>query len=266
MTWKRLTLSLSALVMSVLLITGISCNTTPTGSGVASYRAEAVVIIDPNLSMAKKPVKVLVRFELDSAIYNGGDITFGGKTLVFNDPSLNFDSLYSFTSDSIYVYANTAQTFALKDGTKLKNSFTASIPDSFTIGTITDPLIQNNFPINIDWNGSARAEAYVLATVKASKAYTGAGWSQFNDTQVPGGSIPPAEAFATPDSLSRDTGLYNIYVYAISGSPTPEIANRFLPVPLPGQYSDNIAQTDLTGRVSGIHVTLYDTVRVVQQP
>ena len=69
-----------------------------------------------------------------------------------------------------------------------------------------------------------------------------------------------------PGTPNPNPGLYDIYVYAISGAPDSVLASELLPTPIPEQFPDNITQSKFNGWVGSVHVLYRDTVRVVTNP
>ena len=76
----------------------------------------------------------------------------------------------------------------------------------------------------------------------------------------------PSDAFVLTDGINPDTGLYNLYVYAISGSPDSALTSTLLPAPMSQELSNNIAATSISGRFGVVVISRTDTVRVAIQP
>jgi len=233
------------------------------------YRVEGVVIADPNLesTLVSRSFKVAARFTRGDAVPDGGEIAFAGNQLTFFSSRFDIDSVYVLANNSTYAYPNSIQTVELTDGSDFADTVTVSVPDSFSIVNIVpaNHQLEGLDQLSLEWTGSNRVESYVLAVVLEDSAYTGYGFSLYADEQATSGTIPP-EAFSLSDGLNPDTGLYVVYVYAITGAPDTSVANALLPVPLPGQLADNVSGPALTGRFGSVVITAYDTVRVVQQP
>jgi hypothetical protein len=104
-----------------------------------------------------------------------------------------------------------------------------------------------------------------MAAVLADSAYRKYGYSEYLPVIGTSGTLP-AEAFSVSPGPNMDTGLYNIYVYAITGVPDSALTASLLPVPLPLQFADNINTGDIFGRIGTIQVTLIDTVRAQTIP
>ncbi len=261
---------LLSLPIALLLALGSGCGTSIVDSGEKTdYSIQGAFIIDPNLESnpVSRSSKVAIRFKLDGGVVSTAEITFGGRTLNFECCQHCLDSLHWLANDSTYVHANTERQIILTDGTSFSDTLTAIIPDSFTITNVVpgNHLIQGSGQASLEWSGSTRAEAYVMAAVLADSAYTGYGYSAYTAELITSGTIPP-EAFSLSPGPDPDTGLYNLYVYAIAGAPDITLANVLLPVPLPSQLPDNVIERDLVGRLGSVTVTLLDTVRVTQQP
>ena len=101
-----------------------------------------------------------------------------------------------------------------------------------------------------------------MATVKADSAYTGDGYSL---VAVGSNRTIPPEAFLRPGSSEPDTGLYYLYVYAVTGTPDSAAASALLPVPFPLDADDNIVTPNIAGTFGTVVVTMKDTIRVVTE-
>lgn len=226
------------------------------------YSVEMVLIQDINTDSAL----AIARWERNGSALAGQTVTFGGLSLIFNDAALfPVDSVYSLRLDSLTQFAASGQTLTLVDGSRFSGSFVMAVTDTFSITDNFSPqnrLLNGLGQVSFEWTGSANADAYVMAAVKADEAYTEQGFSLWLVSTVSAGTIPP-EAFALPfGDNDPDTGLYNVYAYVISGEPDSALSSRFLPVPLPSSLSDNVDRPKITGNTGTITVTLLDTVRV----
>lgn len=254
-------------LLSLFLVAlNFSCDSSGTNPPpTPDYRIEGAVIIDPNLEAASNSLRTVVRFEREGKIVATGDIRFGASQLILQPGFGGLDSVYAFSDDSTYQYTNSTQSLVLKDGSTSAGDANFVVADSFSILSVVpaNHLILGNGQASLDWDGATNADAYFLAAVLVDSAYSGWGYS-INTSLATQGTIPP-EAFTLTDGLNPDTGLYNLYVYAVTGNPDSAIASALLPVPLPISYGDNIAERNLAGRFGSVVVTLLDTVRVAQQ-
>jgi hypothetical protein len=230
----------------------------------ANYTIDGALVIDPNLDSLGTGARVAVHLRRENSIFQSGDISFGQRQLSFRPAYYGLDSVYTATSDATMEYPNTTQTLDINDTTKDVAAIAIPVADTLSILEIVpfNRLVQGNDQVSVDWDGANLAQRYFLATVLADSAYTGYGTSYLTSLATQG-TIPP-DAFLIPGTDNPDTGLYNIYVYAVTGNPDSAVASALLPVPLPEQLGNNIDTPDIMGRFGTVVVSLYDTVRVVQ--
>lgn len=261
---------LLAIVFALPLMFG--CNENPVKPPVApSYRLRGVVVTDPNIDTTR----VIIGVTRDDTLLTDAVVDFDGFQLQFVDSVLLSDSTFQYWAESVYYYADdslytfTGDTTDIKldDSGRYVDTLPAAVADSFSILTV-DPfnhLLQGLHNVTLNWSGADQAETYVMAAVKSGLEYKGEGYSAYPQSITTGGTIPP-EAFADPISNQPDTGLYNLYIYAITGSPDSSLSTYLLPVPLPDQLADNLTGNDLVGNFGSVTITYYDTVRVVIMP
>ena len=228
----------------------------------ADYRVEGGLVQDMNVDS----VFAVAVFNRNDSNLVTASIKLGADSLRYNDPLAAVSSTYFFGRSSASRYAGDNPALTLKDATRFADTLAESVVDTFRITNFVPPthIVQGNEAVSLEWTASANAEAYVLAAVKSDAAYTGEGYSLYAPLSAVAGTIPP-DAFLLEGTNNPDTGLYNVYVYALSGVPDSALTEPLLPVPLPNQLADNISVTSLTGRFGSIMVAVKDTVRVSQQ-
>lgn len=228
----------------------------------ANYRVEGGLVQNMNADS----VFAVATFNRNDSNLVSASVQLGADSLKYNDPLAAVSSTYFFGLNSAGRYAGDEPELRLKDAARFSDTLAASAVDTFTITNFVPPthIVQGNEQVSLEWTASLNTEAYVLVAVKSGEEYTGVGYSLYAPLSAVAGTIPP-DAFLIDGSTEPDTGLYNIYVYALSGSPDSALTAPLLPVPLPNQLSDNISATDLTGRFGSIMVAIKDTVRVSQQ-
>lgn len=254
--------------MPALTVLGLTaqfgCNSSGPGQPklVADYQISATLIQDPNIDSSRIIAKLLK----EGADYDGAQLQFGNSLLNFYNIKYGMDSIYAFSQDMTPGYAAGPRSFFLDDSPFYQDTIVITICSSFAITDINVPashIVRSTPPDNrvtYTWSGSANAQNYVMAAVLADSAYRSYGYSTYLISGTTSGTIPP-EAFSLSPNPDLDTGLYNIYVYAINGTPDSAMTDRLLPVPLPSQRPDNISEPDLVGRFGSIQITLIDTVR-----
>lgn len=248
------------------------CNGNPVRPNQApTYHISGVLVADPNIDTTR----VIVGLTRDDSLLTNASLYLDGRQLLFadsvllSDSSFDYwiDSVYYYDDDSVYIFTGDLTDIRLTDPNRYVDTLPVAVADSFSILTV-DPfnhLLLGLGNVTLNWSGSGRAEAYVLAAVKSGNQYKGIGYSAYPQTDITGGTIPP-EAFADPISNLPDTGLYNLYVYAITGAPDSAISEYVLPVPLPDQLADNVSGNDISGNFGTVTIVYYDTLRVAIMP
>jgi hypothetical protein len=222
------------------------------------------MIQDPNINTTRVVAKIL----RDGTDFAGADFEFAGNNLTFSDLIYGFDSIYFFVQDTSPAVSTDSAAIILKDSANFEDTLMVAVSDTFRITDINDPSNRILLPGNgvaYTWSPSTNAVNYVMAAVLADSAYRKYGYSEYLPVIGTSGTLP-AEAFSVSPSPDMDTGLYNIYVYSITGVPDSALTAGLLPVPLPLQFPNNISTGDITGRIGTIHVTLLDTVRAQTIP
>ncbi len=258
-------------ILAVIALVGMTaqfgCNGSPTGNGpgtLADYEIRVTLIQDPNIDSSR----IVAKLRKQSRDYDRASVEFGANILNFSYLKYGFDSIYYFSQDMTPGYSAGARNLVLDDSTFFTDTVPTTVCGSFGITAVNNPanrILRPGNPVAYTWSGSANAQNYVMAAVLADSVYRGYGYSEYLPVVGTSGTLP-AEAFSVSPSPDMDTGLYNIYVYAINGVPDSALTSKLLPVPLPLQFPNNISATDLVGRVGTVQVTLIDTVRAQTIP
>lgn len=253
---------LSAGLWTSVAILGCSGGTIDPGT-TDDYLIVGALVIDRN--MTTDATQAIVWLAMDSVIVTSAQIKFGSSDLTLDSTTFPGDSLYLFQSNSTSAFPPGGHLLQVVDNTRLDRNITTIVINNSTITNVipTNRMIQGNSAVSLEWNAIENVDSYVMAAVKENLVYSGVGFSLFSTTGN-SGTIPP-DAFLSSDGFTPDTGLYRLYVYGISDSPDSALASGVLPVPLPAQLQNNINNTNLKGRFGVVVVTLFDTVRVVQQ-
>ena len=259
---KRL---LAAALAALLCCAGFGCNSNPNADDrTGDYRIDAVMVVD----LQRDTVQVAIDLRRDGARVTTAAMSVGGRSLTFDAPAFAVDSVYSLRDDSAGNYLGQTFSVIISDSGRSIDTVAFAVPDTFYIpyDGITLPanhLLQGGGNVTFGWTGSVGSNGYILAAVLSDTAYTGWGYSLINDPNAGTGGTLPGEAFILSDGVTTDTGLYDIYVYAINNSPDSALSDLLLPVQLPDVLVDNISGPRLTGRFGSIVVSVRDTVRVV---
>ena len=257
-------------VTAALFLALLGCESSGGGfqpATVGAYNITGTLVGDPG----RVQTQVAVDLTRSDTTLATGTLVFEtatlGDTLEFADSSQFADSIYYFSGNESYRYAGDSAAVHINDPDRFISGFSLMVPDTFSITSIipaTGQWRSTDGPVQLVWNGSEGADGYILAAVKHQAVYTGVGYSAFADELSTAGNIP-GTAFYTNAGTVLDTGLYNIYIYAYSGSPDKSLADEILPVPLPPQLADNIDQQYLSGRFGALTLALFDTLRVIEQ-
>jgi hypothetical protein len=247
-----------------LLYRVVGCDSSGTGQGLKAndYTLRGIAVIDPNLDSTRVSAVGTRNDTIVSTLL----LALGNATLSYDDTLFAIDSSWYFADDTARHFLPGTYSVIFEDNS-FSRSFPQTVPDTFSITSVApaNRLIQGNGPAQIEWTAKSGYTSYVVAVIKQDSAFTGKGWCAYADNFANAANIPP-NAFLGSDGLNPDTGLYNLYVYGIVGSPDSVLAFGILPVALPSQLADNISQQRLIGRIGVVVVSLLDTIRVVQQP
>jgi len=225
----------------------------------ADYELRVTLIQDPNVDSSRTIAKLFK----EGADYDGAQLQFGNNLLNFYNTKYGLDTIFAFSQDMTPGYAAGPRSFFLDDSPFYQDTIVFTVEGAFGITEINDPTTGILLPgntVTYTWSGSTNAQNYVMAAVLADSAYRSYGYSEYLPSIGTSGALP-VEAFSQSPSPDMDTGLYNIYVYAINGVPDSAMTDGLLPVPLPLQFPNNISSPDLIGRFGSIQITLIDTVR-----
>jgi hypothetical protein len=257
--YKYPILNVLAVLTAIVLLGLPGCNTSPSKSDSSDYTVFGVLVQDMN----RDSTKVLAEVRRGKDILPGATVRFGTLSLLFNSAAASTDSIYSLYVKPATLYSGHQNRLVLRNGSTTVDSLTYNVTDTFSLLSRVPnrDTLQPPWTLSLDWDGSANANTYVMAAVKASRAYTGVGYSCYALDQVTAGTIP-ADAFLLPGAGDLDTGKYYLYVYALSDSPDSALAHSELPVPLPSQLGNNISETNLSGRFGTIMIVRRDSIWV----
>ena len=263
---SKITVLVAVSVTAALFLALLGCESSDGGfqpTPAATYSLVGTMVGNPSSVLTQ----VAAELRRNDSTLADGIVLLAADTLKFADTTEFADSIYFFSSGEPHRYAGDSATVLVRDPDRFTSAFSLVVPDTFSITSVIPATGQwrpTDGPVQLVWNGSDGADGYVLAAVRQQAAQTGAGYSAYADELSTAGNIP-GDAFYINAGGTLDTGLYNIYVYAYSGSPDKSLADHMLPVPLPTQLTDNIDQRDLSGRFGALTLALFDTLRVIQQ-
>ncbi len=258
-------------ILSLIALLGLTaqwgCNSAPTSNRpgtLADYEIRATLIQDPNIDSSRIVAKLLK----NGRDYNGATLKFGANVFNFSNLKYGFDSIYYFSQGMTPGYPAGARNLVLDDSPFFTDTVSMTVEGGFSITAVNNPanrILRPGFRVTYTWSGSANAQNYVMAAVLKDSVYRGYGYSEYLPNIGTSGSLP-VEAFSVSPSPDMDTGLYYVYVYAVTGVPDSTLTAKLLPVPLPIQFPNNISSADLIGRVGAVQITFRDSVRAQTIP
>ncbi len=252
------------LAAAILLVLGLAgCNgKVVTDGNDQTYHLRSILTVDYNQPWTLAAVD----YRRDGARRSSADLSLDTFTLQFARSMFPIDSVFSLATISARSFAAGSHQLQITDSTVFDEALAVTVADSFAITGVnpTNRLLQGAGQASIQWSGSAGVEAYVIAAVLRSAAYTGSGYSAYASTFGTAGTFPP-EAFSPGVTTAPDTGWYYLYVYAVTGSPDSAFARHVLPVPFPSQLTDNIAEKNFGGHWGTVVIARHDSLHVVQQ-
>ena len=252
-------------VLAVLVLSG--CDSAPSKQvqfPQSDYLLEGVIVRDTNLGNIRSAIRV----ERNDTLFTNGILLFGSDSLKFNHTLGITDSIYSHQVAPTSTYPAGNFSLTLIDQNRFSDTLSVAVTGDFILSILDPPNHQwrpTDGVVGLDWSGSATADGYIMAAVKASKAYTGLGYSVYADQQVTADGLRPDTAFYVNAGVVVDTGLYYIYVYSYWGSPDKQLADQMLPTPIPTQLTNNIAEKNIIGRFGAITVSAFDSIYVTTQ-
>lgn len=242
----------------VILLLAHGCNERSTNPGLlADYQLNGALIVDENLDTAV----VVIDLKRNDSIVTDADITFHNDTMIFNALNFSIDYVYSLVKSSLTGYLLSTPKIAIRDSGYFHDTVTVVVADTFSILTIEPPnrLLPGGGSVTVQWSGSSNADGYILAAVLRDSVYTGKGYSAYSTSMSTADNIPTV---AFTDGINTIFGWYYIYVYAYAGSPGYNVTRDILPVPLPGQLTENINVPDLKGCFGSVIIAARDSVQV----
>ncbi len=222
-----------------------------------SYRLEGVLVKDANTNFTH----IVAALTRNDSTLSGAEIRFDGDSLAYSVDSTYYRAVFPAGD-----YPAGSYNIEIRDSSLFHDTLAADVASSSAIGTVL-PVRREKTPsesVTLTWSPSLGTDGYIMAAVKRDSIYTRSGYSEYVIPMDTTGTFPN-EIFTLPNDQA-DTGLYYLYVYSYTGSPDSALSANILPVPLPGQLSDNISVKDLEGRFGTIVVAAHDSVRVVVQP
>lgn len=245
--------------LTVALTVGFSCGN-PVENGRVSrfqYTLDGVLIKDMNSNVAS----VNVLLDRDDVPFETAEIKFADDMLVADQGG------YLWFTSPATIYGTGTILVSVRDSTFLNTGFAAIVADTLSIMNVVPDRREkrSNEDVRLEWSGSANADGYIIAAVKAADIYTASGFAQYVTTQTTSAQFDP-EAFTVDNNPANeiDPGLYYIYVYAYSGSADSALCSGILPTPLPGQLGDNVDLISLNGHFGSVVVSAFDSMMVLE--
>jgi hypothetical protein len=254
----------AAAVLAIALIAGmVGCNSNPADRDDFTYRINGAIVVDINLP--RTTVTAIVH--RDGEPLTTGEISVGGHSLAFDETGFAFDSVYSLVVDSVTPFLGAQLELIVRDGNEFADTLAINVPDTFAITEIIpfNRLVQGATNVSMNWTGAAGSDGYQLAAVHIDSLYRDWGYVTINDPNAGNSGTISSEAFFLSSPIEPDTGIYNLYVYALGSALDSVYASAFLPTPFAQQFADNIAEREIGGLFGSVVVVETDTVRVASQ-
>lgn len=260
--FRSTTIGVRALITAPLIILAsvlmfFGCNGAPTDpdAPTTAYVTQTYIVSDLNLNRSF----VRARFLRADTTVPSGPVAFDTATIGFVAQNTLFQQEF-FSANSI---TSGSHEVSLMDTSTVISNLNIIMPD--TIGIFladTTPYSgAGNLVITIDAS-SSNATGMIVATVKASEAYTGVGYAEFVLFGSALANIPPS-VFRDPITNALDTGLYYVFVYAYTGAPRLDVITSDLPTALPDTgFGPNIAEALLSGNSGALLISAHDSVFV----
>ena len=263
-----LTRALPALTLPLLLLIFMSCNSSgdfKVGPSDSPFSVNGVIVTDAFLNQTTVAARVLRDGAFDSSLV----VIFAGDTLLFDAAAFPFDSVYSYTVDSVNHYPSGSHLLTVASGSQTVN-LPILVPGTLAIDTInppTPPGMTGPEDVNIEWFATPFVSGYVMAATKANETYMNDGHSEYAGIAGTFGTLLQSTFFVDTSVINPvlDTGLWYISVYGYRGAPDKELADQFLPVPFPTQLPNNIDTLQTSGAFGTITVSPFEILQVSTQ-
>lgn len=244
------------------------CESAPSTGGATNtflYYVRGTAIQDPNIDSSR----IVVKLQRENKDYQSANLSYGSDNLVYSNLKYGFDSIYTFSKSNTPGFAAGVSNLSIVDAPFFNETVNSTVlADSLIFTNFIPPDHEKNGSedVQIEWFGPGNTEGYVMAATFADSVYRGFGYSEWIVGVPATSGTFPTQAFSLLPGPQIDTGLYYIYVYAVTGIPDSALTSKLLPVPLPNQFADNVSKGHLTGRFGTVHVIMHDSVRVVAGP
>ncbi len=256
-------INISGLLIIILAVVG--CNSFPSKDGdptpVNNYQVQGTLVRD----LSNNTLSSVVKFKKNNVADSLSTIKLNNDTLFYSATSGLVDSSYSFSA-SASSFLTGAYSLNFSGAEQLNQSISVTLLDTFSISSIIPPIgiwIPGDGNMQLVWTAVANAEGYVMAVVKRTDIYSGSGYNAYISVESgPSGSVPP-DAFYDNGVNNLIPGMYNIYIYAYTGSPEKTMADMLLPTPFPTQLSSNISLLGFSGNFGTVTVSYMDSIEVI---
>jgi len=188
--------------------------------------------------------------------YTQATMVLSGDTIVY-DTTIEF---YRLSYDDTSLTPAGIDTLHIVDSSDLNEKFAYTIPEDFYISSISLPENRINAggsEVQIQWAASLQNDGYIFAVVLKDSTYINDGYTEFVDNSITLANIPPDAFRIYGDTLTL--GWYYVYIYSYTDNPA---STYNLPTSIPAGLTDNIDNTDITGRYGSILVSPRDSIFV----
>lgn len=246
-----------------LMLIGCESSGPIKGQKVPSTEVALTSVANRQLSQTRAVGRVFT----DGTTNRSAEVLLDGDLHPYTKLVVNTDSAYTTLYGTFRRFLPGTLSSLIDDNEGNRATILFPSVDSFSLTDVipASKIANGNQPVIVSWTGATGATTYVVAAVRRTLAYTGKGFSQYASSSSTSETLNQL-AFYQTDGVNPDTGMYDIYVYAIAGVPDSASTAKVLPVPLPQQKADNLSLRNLTGHYGSIMVTRRDSMRIAIQP
>lgn len=241
---------------SVMMFFGCNGAATDPNAPTTAYITQSYLVRDLNLNRSF----VRSSFSRADSTIPSGPVSYDSAAIGFVAPNSIFQQEF-FSAGAI---TSGPHQLSLMDTNAVISNLNITMPDTIGIfypDSVAPYTGASNLSITIDQT-SGNATGLIVATVKASEAYTGSGHAEFVLFGSAIANIPPS-VFRDPITNALDTGLYYLFVYAYTGAPRLDVVTNDLPTILPDTgFGPNVAEALLSGNSGALVISERDSVFV----
>ena len=219
------------------------------------YRFGGVLVKDFNLDTAT----ITASLERNDTLVTDAVIVHWSNTLTLSG------DVYVYSVSPVETIPTGVHAISVTDSSRYDDTLVLVVPGPLSISSISPTVKAPSDLVTVTWTGAAGASGYVIAAIKQDSAYLGLGYSQWVTSQTTSIGINDSAFMDQTGGGETNPGMYDLYVYAYSGSPDSALLSNLLPTPMPSQLDDNIDEKSFSGTISGVVVTTSGSLEVIAE-